>query len=452
MELAPSRILARNVVTQVRTKHSYANEVLRTQLDKEDYSRQDIGYGTRLAFVAVAARVAVEPLIREHLKSPDKLDSKVMDCLVISLVEMLYLAVPDHVVVSQGVELVKSVAPHCAGVANAVLRKLASKKDSFPWANVIDDAAAHGLLHGFPQWIAEGLRRDYGFEQADAIMSASNTEAPQYAQIMPFRFSREHILDEFDIAGTTVDVIGDASLRIHSPRSINNHPYLTERDVIIADLAAQQAVKLANIQPGERVLDIGCGRGSKTLMMAASARRLGGKATVVGADIHKHKTELLARDARRLGVKELSTIVSDVTEISDHSLEVYGPFDVVFIDAPCTGLGTLRRHPDKRSTVTADDVDTLAGIGSQMLERAIRLVSRGGRIIYSTCTLRREENTEVVNGFLASDAGSSCLIDAISPDELFDEFSGSLNDCGMFQSVPTVGGPDGHFVARIKVQ
>lgn len=451
MELSPARALALKVVTRVRTHRAYANEVMGSVLAKGAYSRHDIGYGTRLAFQTVACRSVLAPLVTQRLRKPDSFPAEAFDAMLVALCELLYLKQAPHVVVSQGAELVKSVAPYCTGVANAILRQYADARETFPWGDPVTDAGVHGLVYGFPEWISLSLRNDYGFEKADAIMKASNTQAPQYARVVPFRTNLSEVVSEFDMAGTTVDILSDFTLQIHQPKSLHNHPLLSERDVIIADVSSQQAVEIADVKPGERVIEIGCGRGSKTIMLAASARRRGGSAQqVTGVDIFQYKVNVLAEDAARLGAAEVKAVCIDITHDKEASLEVIGQADVVFIDAPCSGLGTLRRHPDKRSTVTEDEVDQMHALGLNLLTAASHLVAEKGRLIYSTCTLTKRENEQVVSEFLNSEEGTRFVLDTINSDELSDMFADGVSADGFFQVFPTEDGPDGHFVARLK--
>ena len=184
-------------------------------------------------------------------------------------------------------------------------------------------------------------------------------------------------------------------------------------------------------------------------LLAALARREGGRARIVAVDLHDFKLKGLRAAAQRIGFDEISTVCADVTR-PDADLGVEdGGADVVLVDAPCSGLGTLRRHPDRRWRARPEEIPALAELGSRLLARAARLVKSGGFVVYSTCTIAREENAEVIAGFLASAQGEGFSVDD-ARDEVPAAWRRFVADDGWFQSVPEPDGPDGHFIARLK--
>jgi len=215
------------------------------------------------------------------------------------------------------------------------------------------------------------------------------------------------------------------------------------------DVSAQRAIELAPI--GRRMLEIGCGRGTKTLLWADRARERFQDAPttvqVIGVDNVARKIETARADAQRLGYDEITYQRADATvldTVDDTSC------DVVFVDAPCSGLGTLRRHSDKRLTLRPDDIEDLARLGRALMEAAARKVAKGGYLVYATCTMSRRENEAVVTAFLDTEAGVSFTPDPIVEAELTADITGSLDEYGFVQMRPRSGGGDGHFIARLK--
>ncbi|MCL2818726.1 MAG: methyltransferase domain-containing protein, partial [Actinomycetia bacterium] len=245
-------------------------------------------------------------------------------------------------------------------------------------------------------------------------------------------------------AGAKITPIGENVVRIEGMQHIRQHPLITSRVILVTDLGAQSAVNLAPL--GARMLEVGCGRGTKTLIWADRARREGMEAKLIGVDKSAHKIEHAQEDADRLGFDEIGYQVADAT---DETLLAEETFDVVFVDAPCSGLGTLRRRSDKRLRLKPEDIDELADLSATILRTSAQKVREGGTLLYATCTMSRRENDEVVAGFLASVEGADFQLDPIDESELPDAVSTIRSEHGFVQMQPISGGGDGHFVARL---
>jgi 16S rRNA (cytosine967-C5)-methyltransferase len=219
--------------------------------------------------------------------------------------------------------------------------------------------------------------------------------------------------------------------------------------VVAVDACAQLVVALVDPRPGSTVVEVGAGRGTKTLLLQAAAVGTGGPANLYAVDSHEFKAQLLAERLGRYGVPGVHILVGDATDFSaiDGAPEA-GTVDAVLVDAPCSGLGTLRRHPEKRWRVEPADIESLAVLGSKLLAEAARLVRRGGFVVYSTCTVAERENAGVVSAFLDSDAGSGFLVDSIAG-QVPEAWQRFVTEEGFFRSLPSVDGPDGHFAARL---
>jgi 16S rRNA (cytosine967-C5)-methyltransferase len=167
---------------------------------------------------------------------------------------------------------------------------------------------------------------------------------------------------------------------------------------------------------------------------------------ITSLDHIAHKIARAREDAAMLGYQEITYQEADATTFGAHGDDTY---DVVFVDAPCSGLGTLRRHADKRMTLTPDVLDRLASLSLQILHNVARKVTKGGTLLYATCTISRRENDAVVAGFLATEEGARFKVDRIKDNELPVGVGDAITQEGYMQSLPQPGGGDGHFVARL---
>lgn len=445
MSASAARRAALQVVTRVRERSAYAHETMDAVLGSSKLDRRDTAFATRLAYGTIAARGTLDAAVLRHVSRPESLEPQVADALAVTAYELLFMRTPARAAVSQGVELAKSVRGSAAGFANAVLRRLAEEADRFPWGDPETDDVALARLHGHPQWIADLWIRELGRDAAAKVMAADNEPAPLF--LAPVSVSRADVVSALELAGAgPSDCALEHCVVVEDPISALSTALVRDRAVIVADAGAQFAAHAVPVGPSSTVVEIGAGRGTKSLLMAAEARRQGGSAEILALDLHSFKLEALSRDAAALGLSGITTLAEDALSgdlsIADESA------DAVLVDAPCSGLGTLRRHPDRRWRAKPEELQVLAALGGKMLETAARLVKPGGFLVYSTCTIASRENRDVVEAFLASSSGNGFTTDSLAGD-VPEEWRRFVGPEGWFQSVPEPGGPDGHFVARL---
>lgn len=454
MSASRARRVALAVVSRVRDRQAYAHETLDAVLKGErDLDRRDAGLATRLAYGTISTRGTLDDAIDRFIDRPGRLEPRVRDALCIAVWEILFGGVEPRVAVNEGVELVRGLRPQAAGLANAALRKVAEAAASFPWGNPETDIEALARLHGHPVWLAQELVAGIGRAAASDVMYANNRPAPLYLAHVPFERTFDEAFASLVARGAEpVEGPLAGSVEVCRPSEIAaiGRPLL-DADFLVCDVAAQFAARAVRARPSMKVVEIGAGRGTKTVLLQADAVLHGSPADVWAVDSHAFKSDLVVAAAARFGLSErIHAVTADAVDLSTVSgIPAYDTADAVLVDAPCSGLGTLRRHPDKRWRLTADDVHTLALLGSRLLAEAARLVRPGGFVVYSTCTLTRAENADVISGFLASQAGSGFAMDTLSADVPV-AWKESVAEQGWFQSVPAVGGPDGHFIARMR--
>jgi 16S rRNA (cytosine967-C5)-methyltransferase len=217
---------------------------------------------------------------------------------------------------------------------------------------------------------------------------------------------------------------------------------------VVSDAAAQTVAHLAVPEGGGHVVEAGAGRGTKTIVLLSHAHRAEVELDVTCIDIDQRKLELLAERVVLAGYAAPETHSIDIAQPLEASIAGIQA-DAVLVDAPCSGLGTLRRHPEKRWQLDPDSIGAMSSLGSTMLGNAARLVRPGGFVVYSTCTVLKPENDDVVDEFLASEAGAG-FRDSLAESSLPEELRTWLSAQGRLQTLPTIGGPDGHFAAVLR--
>ncbi len=446
---SPARKVAREVVTRVRERSAYAHELMDSALRAASLSPADAALATRLAYGTLQAEGTLLEAVNRYLGGK-RVEPRISDALRVSAYEILFLRSEKRAAVHQGVELVREVRKQAAGLANAVLRRLAEDAPSFPWGDPETDVSALARLHAHPEWLARMWIQELGRPSAEQLMAADNTAAPLYLAVNAFASTVEAAREGLRSDGALprpgvlpgcVEV-GDAGAAVRGQT-------LQQGQVIAVDACAQLVVRLIGAAPGATVVEVGAGRGTKTLLLQAAAVSAGGPARLLAVDSHEFKAQLLTERLNRYGVPGVRVLVGDATDFSaiDGAPEA-GTVDAILVDAPCSGLGTLRRHPEKRWRVEPADIDALAALGLRLLTEASRLVRRGGFVVYSTCTVAEKENAAVVRAFLDSEAGSAFLVDSVS-EQVPEVWQGFVTSEGFFSSLPSIDGPDGHFAARL---
>lgn len=451
MKLSLARREALGVLTRARTREAWGPDLLSATLSASQLDDRDFAFVTRLVYGVISAEGTLDEALDRHITRPSRVHPRVRDALRLSAYELLFMRTPPVAAVHQGVEAVRSVEPRATGLANAVLRALADEADAFPWGDVEHDLEALARATAHPLWLVELLIKELGDSAARLMLYADNAPAPLYLAHNPFAGSLEDLVCVLDAEGAKPAPEGPPGcIRANAPSAAVRGGALREGLCVVADAAAQYCATLAAPGPGRAAVELAAGRGTKTLIMQGASLALGGAGTVLGADIHAFKASLLEERMQRLSVPGVTAVVADTSD-PDCVTVLGGPLsaDIVMIDAPCSGLGTLRRHPEKRWRLNAASIAEMAVVGEGMLRTAARLVRPGGFVVYSTCTVTERENRKAIEDFLATTTGSAFRV---SP--LRTAVPGGWEHCvtpeGWFQSLPRPDGPDGHFAAVLQ--
>jgi 16S rRNA (cytosine967-C5)-methyltransferase len=299
----------------------------------------------------------------------------------------LLVGVPAHAAVGETVGVVDTRA---RGFVNGVLRSLARSGPPFPLPGG-DDVASVAVRTSHPDWIVRTFFETFGVADAIATLELDNEAPPVTLRVNPLRSSIEAMTIELRAAGAEVEpgTLAPGALLVRHTGDLAVLPAIAEGRATPQDQASQAIVGVLDPQPGERILDIASAPGGKA---TAAAERMGGEGLVVAADLHPGRVRTVLRAAERIGVRDaIATIVADGCRPAVRP----GAFDRVLLDAPCSGLGVLRRRPDARWRVEPTDVRDLAALQRVLLAAAADAVRPGGRLVYAVCTLSKDETLDV---------------------------------------------------------
>jgi len=386
------------ILTRVEAAGAFAS-VLLEKKSAQLRDPRDAALLTELVLGVLRRRAPLDHVISVVASRPvSAIDPAVLTALRIGAYTLLFLdRVPDFAAVDTAVTLVKEAGlPKAAGFVNGALRRVARERVALlPSLPSAGDVEALALFRSHPAWWTARLVDRFGWDRADALLTANNEPAATVLAPWPPRGPQAGLdqeLAEEDVVVAPCRFVPEA-LRVVS--GVPQRTRAFQRGAFwIQDEASQLAVRLFDGPVGPTVLDACAAPGGKTLALAA---RTGERGLVVAADRHARRLSRLADNTKRLGVENVLAVAADMAGPPSLSAE----FDDVLVDAPCSGTGTLRRHPEIRWRHKREDFRAHAARQLQILRRVADRVRPGGRLVYSVCSIEPEEGDGVIAAFLA---------------------------------------------------
>ena len=431
MEISPARLAALDVLRVVR-RGAFADrafERVAPSLDEADRRlAQELAYGvlrlrSRLDFV-------LGRLVKGGL---ERLSADVVDILRLGAYQLLELdRVPAYAAVSEAVEASKGAeGKGAAALTNAVLRRLSRESyDSFEFPLLEEDALGHLTTWGsHPGWLAERWMARWPIEDVGRLVEYNNKQPPVYLSVAGARVEAMETLHSAAVRAEAV-APGRSSLRVDAG-SVSRALALV--DAVVQDPAAAAVVDYMALDPGSEVVDLCAAPGGKASLLAARGHH------VWATDIAAGRLAVLQENRERLGLSGLHVIRGDATR------PPFAQARAVLLDVPCSGTGTLARHPDSRWRVQEDDIGRLVELQRQLADAAAHIVTPGGMLVYATCSLESEENEEQVEAFLHR--WPEFELEAPPAGAMAGEF---MKSDGSLRVLPQRHGLDGAYAARLR--
>jgi 16S rRNA (cytosine967-C5)-methyltransferase len=394
-----------------------------------------------LSYGAVRGYYRHEAILRSVLTAPVKsLDPLVRALLSVALYELEDERTPEYAVVDAAVQTAKATdAVRAAGLINAVLRRYLRERKTLD----ADIARNPATRHASPVWLADRLRADWPVRWTQ-LLAAGDAQAPMWLRVHCQRTTTGEYLETLREAGigARAEARVPHAVVLDSPRDVNDLPGFAEGLVSVQDLGAQCVAFPLGLAAGQRVLDACAAPGGKTALIAEREPQL---ATLVAVDIDPQRLDRV-RDNLKRGNLRAEIVSGDAGTPSPWWDGV--PFDRILLDAPCSALGVIRRHPDIRLRKSPSDIDKLPQVQGRLLASAWNMLKQGGRLVYATCTVTRSENRDVVAAFLRSTPDAASL-----PAEDWEGWPrfGEADEFGR-QILPGEAGADGFYYAALTKQ
>ena len=377
---------------------------------------------------------------------PHRMERTVISILRMGAYQLLFMdRVPSRAAVDESVKLAKGKGrKDVVPFINGILRGIAEGRKEISYPDIrtepLDYIAAY---HSHPRWMVCRWVDQWGVDETISLCEANNHIPPLTMRVNTLKGGRDEAIkrlhtEKVEVRHTSFSPVG---FILENPPPLTSWDLFQEGWFQVQDEASQLVSLIMAPKPGERILDVCAAPGGKTTHMAQLMKDQG---EIVAVDVSPGKLTLLQENCRRLGISIVQAVTFDATSLLPFSS---GSFDRVLVDAPCTGLGTLRRNPDGKWRVAEADISRLHKLQGQILSRAAPMVKKGGILAYSTCTMTPEENEGVIESFLFEHEGFR--LEGVSS-SLPPSCEGLADAKGYFRTFPHRHGADGFFAALMR--
>lgn len=434
------RDAALSILLAVDKNQAYSNLLLNETIKRHKIEAKDRALLTELTYGTLQHKMTLDYYLEPFIRG--SIDHWVRWLLRISLYQMQYLTrIPAHAAVNEAVEIAKrrghrGIASTVNGILRSVLRQ------GVPAITDIENPIERLAIEtSHPIWLVQRFVDNYGLEVATGMLHENNVPPMQTVRVNTTKVTVEQAIAELEAEGLTAkqsDVIPEC-LHLTNGQPARTHAF-KEGHITIQDESSMIPANVLNPSPGMRVLDMCAAPGGKTTHLAEIMKNEG---SILATDLHPHKLDLIDHNTERLGLDIIETAPIDGRKAPEFlQAESY---DAVLVDAPCSGLGVMRRKPDIKYTKREEDLENLQTIQLALLDAATKVLKIEGKLVYSTCTVDIQENEGTVKAFLATHSEMEAIQLESLPTKLAEKQAN-----GMLQVFPQDFGSDGFFVAAFR--
>ena len=431
MKIDFARNIALKSLYEINIKQAYSNIVLDKFINenREKLSNLDINFISELVYGVVTWKLTLEYIIQKYSKTKiKKMSDWVKNILYLGSYQIIFLdKVPKSAAVNESVNLCKKYNFKSVGLVNAILRKI-QKRDYKELSNITNSITRISLKYSIPEWIVKKFCDEYGEEETANICQNLNLRPNISVRINRLKgkveLGEKGILEDFrTITGT---------------KNITKTKEYIEGNITIQDEAAGLSSFVLAPKEGEIVLDVCSAPGGKTTYLAELMHN---KGKIVAWDIYEERLKQVEQNAKRLGIDIIQTEVHDATKLKEEYVE---KFDKILLDVPCLGLGVIRRKPDIKWNRQEEDIKEISDIQFNILKTCSKYLKRNGTLVYSTCSMLKEENDAIIEKFIKEENFETVNIEEQIPNE----FS-KITTNNMVQFLPSQN-HDGFFITMLK--
>ncbi|MCG3090152.1 16S rRNA (cytosine(967)-C(5))-methyltransferase RsmB [Sporosarcina cyprini] len=434
------RDAALSILLEVANNQAYSNLLLHKTMETYSIAPKDRGLLTELTYGTLQNKMTLDYYVKPFVRG--KLDKWVKELLRLSVYQLVYLSkIPPHAVVHEAVEIAKRRGHKgISATVNGILRSIL--REGVPSVEEIeDDITRLSIETSHPEWLLRRWIDQYGKESTIAMASRNNMPPTMTARVNTMKTTTEEVMKQLASEGFQVmkgEVVPEC-IRVAGGNLAKTEAFANGL-ITIQDESSMLPVLALNLEPGMSVLDMCAAPGGKTTFIAEKMKDEG---KVFAHDLHDHKLSLITSSAKRLGLESIETRSGDSRKLT----EIYpaSSFDRILLDAPCSGLGVIRRKPEIKYNKQESDLHDLAGIQAELLDTAYHLIKEDGIIVFSTCTVDQIENIGSVSEFLQRHPD----METIPLEHLVGHETDTIKG-DMLQVLPHHFDSDGFFVAALR--
>lgn len=441
------RELALKALVKLEQDQSYTNLVLDEIIheNKTQLTDKDIGFITELIYGVTTWKLTLDEIIRYHSNIRlKKISIWILNVLRMGIYQILYLdKIPTSAAVNESVNLAKRYG-HAASskFVNAILRNV-SEDDKKRLTQITDPKERIAKTTSTPLWLVEKLSENRKLEQVESICQSFTTKPKitirvNELKITPSNFAEE--LTKRNIPFSLVSPDCPEFIQVDRIKDLEHLDLFQKGYFMVQDLSAGFTVRLLNSKSGQLVLDACAAPGGKTTYLAEKMKNQG---KIVAWDLHKHRTELIKQNANRLGITIIEPETQDATIPNPKYHET---FDQILLDVPCLGIGVIRKKPDIKWQKKEEDIPEITNLQKKILEVVQDYLKPGGQLVYSTCSILKEENQDIVNEFLANHPNFEIFHENEISMKYFQKYQ---DNQGFYQIDPSPEN-DGFFMAKMR--
>lgn len=433
-KISPARIAAFEILSKIESEKSFSSILLPIYEENLDHKDRSLCHVVTLG--VLRHKLFLDRIIEQLTeKKCEKFDNSVLIALEMGIFQLLLLdKIPAHAAINESVNLVhRAKKRSAANLVNAVLRRVTREEIKINYADELEKIS---IETSHPSWLIERWTKQFGLEEAGKI-AAANNETPE----LVFRLTRKsddqtiETLKKLGIEIVESEIVSGAWKVLRSSEMLQL--FAADGKIYFQEEASQMVARSVNLKVEDKFLDVCAAPGSKISLIANS--NSANKNLLIAGDFYEHRTRFLRENCRRQNAGQVKILRYDAEESLPFA---ENSFDAVLVDAPCSGSGTIRRNPEIRYFLQPEDFNSLADKQLQILENASKIVKSGGALIYSTCSLEREENEQVCEKFLNAQIDFT----KVSPN-VAERFLTGENYARTF---PSRDGTDGFFIARFQ--
>ncbi|EKO1912377.1 16S rRNA (cytosine(967)-C(5))-methyltransferase RsmB [Clostridium botulinum] len=393
-----AREVALDVLKAVLYEVAYSNIVLNKKLNKSNLKDNDKALITEIVYGTLKYKETLDIIIQSYLKNPIKtMDKNIANILRITIYQIRYLdKIPSFAAVNEAVEMSKKISIKYSKLVNGVLRNYIRTYKNKKFYDDRNNLEKFRFIYSCPKWLIKMFISQYGIETAEKILKGLNERPNITVRVNNLKIDYDEAFEKLDEYGYNIEegYICPEAIQIIKGKNIEKNPLFIEGDITVQDESAMLVAPSMELTEESIVLDLCSAPGGKTTHISEI---INNKSKVYAYDVHQNKLSLIEENAKRLGIKNIETDVCDAAVFNKELKEIAHR---VLMDVPCSGLGIIRKKPEIKWTKNEKEIKNIIDIQRKIMNNGASYLKKGGILLYSTCTLNKEENEENINWFL----------------------------------------------------